>query len=61
LGTHDAQSQAYARIYESLQAQAGTLAYMDTFMVLAVISAIMFVLSFVLKKNDLGAGRVVVE
>ena len=61
LGTHDAQSHAYARIYNAVQAQAGTLAYMDTFMVLAVISATMFVLSFILKKNDPGAGRVVVE
>jgi MFS transporter, DHA2 family, multidrug resistance protein len=39
-----------------VQAQAATLAYIDTFMVLAVISAIMFVLSFVLKKNDPGGG-----
>jgi len=61
LGTHDAQAQAYARIYNAVQAQAGTLAYMDTFMVLAVISATMFVLSFILKKNDPGGGHVVAE
>jgi DHA2 family multidrug resistance protein len=56
LGKHDASLQAYARIYQALQAQAATLAYIDTFMVLAVGSAIMFVLSFALKKNDPHAG-----
>ena len=56
LGSHEAQGQAYARIYQSLQAQAATLAYMDTFMVLAVGSAIMFLLAFILKKNDPGGG-----
>jgi DHA2 family multidrug resistance protein len=49
---------AYARIYQSLQAQAASLAYIDTFMVLAVGAAIMFCLSFALKKNDPGAGGV---
>jgi len=58
LGQHEAQSTAYARIYQSLQGQAATLAYIDTFMVLAVFSAIMFVLSFLLRKNDLGGGGV---
>src|SRR6266481_809217 len=56
LGAHEAQTQAYARIYQSLQAQAASLAYIDTFMVLAVGSAIMFFLAFVLKKNDPGGG-----
>ena len=37
-----------------LQAQAASLAYIDTFMVLAVGAAIMFFLTFVLKKNDPG-------
>ncbi len=46
----------------SLQAQAASLAYIDTFMVLAVGAAIMFCLAFVLKKNDPGgSGHVVVE
>jgi hypothetical protein len=54
--------QAIARIYQELQAQAASLAYVDTFMVLAVGSGIMFFLAFALKKNDLGGGgRVVVE
>jgi MFS transporter, DHA2 family, multidrug resistance protein len=52
----DALHRAYASIYQQLQIQAATLAYIDTFMVLAVISAIMFVLSFVLRKNDPGGG-----
>jgi MFS transporter, DHA2 family, multidrug resistance protein len=56
LGVHEAQGQAYARIYQGLQAQAGTMAYMDTFIVLAVASAIMFVLAFILKKNEPGGG-----
>jgi DHA2 family multidrug resistance protein len=52
----DAQMGAYARIYQSIQNQAGTLAYIDTFMVLCVGSAIMFFLSFILKKNEPGGG-----
>jgi DHA2 family multidrug resistance protein len=56
LGTHEAQMQAYARLYQATQAQASSLAYIDTFMVLAVGAAIMFFLSFALKKNDPGGG-----
>jgi DHA2 family multidrug resistance protein len=56
LSLHEAQGQAYARIYQELQAQAASLAYIDTFMVLAVGAAIMFCLAFLLKKNDPGAG-----
>jgi hypothetical protein len=44
-----------------LQAQAASLAYIDTFMVLCVGSAIMFFLAFVLKKNEPGGGRVAME
>jgi DHA2 family multidrug resistance protein len=58
LGKHDALATAYARIYGSLQAQAGTLAYIDTFMVLCIAAAIMFCLSFLLRKNDPGGGGV---
>jgi hypothetical protein len=58
VGKHEAQITAYARIYRSLQAQAASLAYIDTFMVLAVGAAIMFCLAFVLKKNDPGGGGV---
>jgi len=56
VGKHEAQITAYAQIYQSLQAQAASLAYIDTFKVLAVGAAIMFFLSFLLKKNDPGAG-----
>jgi DHA2 family multidrug resistance protein len=56
LSAHDAQMGAYARIYRSLLAQAGTLAYIDTFKVLCVGAAIMFFLSFILKKNEPGGG-----
>jgi DHA2 family multidrug resistance protein len=56
LSMHEAQTQAYARIYQLLQLQAASLAYVDTFMVLAVGSAIMFFLSFMLKKNSPGSG-----
>jgi MFS transporter, DHA2 family, multidrug resistance protein len=52
----DALRHAYALIYQEVQAQAATLSYVDTFMVLAVLSAIMFFLSFFLKKNDPGGG-----
>jgi MFS transporter, DHA2 family, multidrug resistance protein len=54
LGAHQGQLQAYARIYQGLLAQAASLAYIDTFMVLALASAIMFCLAFMLKKNDPG-------
>jgi DHA2 family multidrug resistance protein len=52
----DALTQAYARIYQGLQAQAASQAYIDTFMVLAVGAAIMFCLSIFLEKNNPGGG-----
>jgi DHA2 family multidrug resistance protein len=61
LSAYDAQLGAYARIYRSIQAQAASLAYIDTFMVLAVGAAIMFFLTFALRKNDPGGGHVAVE
>ena len=51
-----AQSQALARIYQLLQAHAASLAYIDTYKVLAVGAAIMVLLAFTLKKNDPGGG-----
>jgi DHA2 family multidrug resistance protein len=56
----DAQRRAYASVYQVVQAQAATLAYVDTFLVLAVGAGIMFFLSFVLKKNVPGAGAAAV-
>jgi DHA2 family multidrug resistance protein len=57
----DAQVQAYGRIYQSLLVQSQTLAYIDTFMVLAIAAGIMFVLAFIVRKNDPSGGHVVVE
>ncbi len=61
LDKHTAQLTAYADIYQAVQGQASTSAYIDTFMVLAVGSAIMIFLSFMLRKNDLSGGHVAVE
>jgi DHA2 family multidrug resistance protein len=61
LGSYRGQQQAYARIYRSLQDQAASLAYIDTFKVLAVGAVIMFLLAFVLKKNDPGGGHAIVD
>jgi DHA2 family multidrug resistance protein len=60
LSAPGAHIQAYARIYQSLQAQAASLAYIDTFMVLAVGAGIMFFVAFLLKSNDPGGGGAVV-
>jgi DHA2 family multidrug resistance protein len=57
----DAQVQAYGRIYQSMQVQSQTLAYVDTFMVLAIAAGIMFLLAFIVQKNDPGGGHAVVE
>lgn len=56
LGRHEALATAYAQIYQAVQAQAASLAYIDTFMVLCVAAVIMFFLSFLLEKNDPGGG-----
>ena len=61
LGRHEASATAYASIYRSLQAQAASLAYVDMFMVLCVCAAIMFFVSFFLRKNDLGGGAAIAE
>ncbi len=45
-----------------MQAQAQTLAYIDTYMVLAIGAGIMFLLAFIIRKNDPHAsGPVVME
>ena len=53
--------QAEGLVYHNVIGQATTLAYIDTFSILAVGAALMFFLSFALKKNEVGAGRVVME
>jgi DHA2 family multidrug resistance protein len=55
----DAPHLATGIIYQSLQTQSQTLAYIDTYMVLAVAASIMFVLAFVVRKNDPRAGGTV--
>jgi MFS transporter, DHA2 family, multidrug resistance protein len=56
LSKHEALATAYAQIYQAVQAQAASLAYIDTFMVLCVFAAIMFCLSFFLQRNDPKSG-----
>jgi DHA2 family multidrug resistance protein len=46
---------AYATVYRAIVGQATLLAYMDTFAILGVAAALMFVLTFALKKNPVGA------
>jgi hypothetical protein len=43
-------------VYQSLIAQATTLAYIDTFWVLCIGAGIMFLLSFALRPNKPGGG-----
>jgi DHA2 family multidrug resistance protein len=52
----DAQTHAYGLLYRSMQAEAQTLAYIDTYMLLAIGASIMFLLAFVVRKNDPRAG-----
>jgi DHA2 family multidrug resistance protein len=57
LNAHSAQQQALARFYGALIAQAQALSYIDVYWFLAVTSALMFFLSFLLARNELGARR----
>jgi DHA2 family multidrug resistance protein len=61
VGAANATQRAYARLYQSLIGQATLLAYIDTYRVLATLAFIMFLLSFALKKNKPGGGRVALE
>jgi len=61
IGPAGASTHAYALLYQSVLAEATTLAYIDTFRVLSIGAAIMFLLSFALRKNTPGAGRVAIE
>jgi DHA2 family multidrug resistance protein len=56
LGFAHAEQQAYARLYRILQEQAQTLAYIDTYWVLAAAAMVMFCLSFLLRRNEPGGG-----
>ena len=55
-GAYQAQEQAYAALYQSLKAQARTLAFIDTYSVLAVGAVVMLSLTIFLKHNDPHAG-----
>ena len=57
----DARAAAFGRAYQGVLAQSLTLAYVDTFMLLAVAATVMFGLSFILRKNAIGSDRVVME
>jgi DHA2 family multidrug resistance protein len=59
LSLPDAQRQALARIYVGLQAQAATLSYIDTYWILSICCACMFLLSFALVRNDPRPGSTV--
>ncbi len=54
LSAHAAQQQALGRLYAMVQAQAAVLSYIDMYWLLAMGSLIMFVASFLLKRNEPG-------
>jgi DHA2 family multidrug resistance protein len=57
VGVGQPQMQAYSRLYNSMQNQAATLSYIDTFWILGIAAGIMFLLSFLLRKNNPGGPR----
>jgi DHA2 family multidrug resistance protein len=59
LSVHEAQEQALARLYASVRAQAAALSYIDLYFILAIAAAVMFALSFLMKKNNPGHGGAV--
>ena len=62
LSAHAAQQQALGRLYAIVQSQAAVLSYIDVYWLLAMGSAIMFVGSFLLKRNEPGkSGKVSVH
>ena len=56
LGAHYAQQQALARMYAMLMGQAQAISYVEVYWLLAIVSVLMFFLSFLLAKNQPGAG-----
>ncbi len=57
----DAQHQAYGVIYQEMLRQSQLLSYLDVYKVLAIGAGIMFLLAFIMKKNDpRGGGEVAV-
>jgi DHA2 family multidrug resistance protein len=56
VSAHAAQQQAMGRLYALVQSQAAVLSYVDMYWLLAMASVIMFVASFLLKRNEPGKG-----
>ena len=56
LSMHSAHEQALARTYGMLMAQAQTLSYVDNYWLIAATCSLMFLLCFLLGKNEPGAG-----
>jgi DHA2 family multidrug resistance protein len=56
VSAHTAQQQAMGRLYALVQSQAAVLSYVDVYWLLAMGSLIMFVASFLLKRNEPGKG-----
>lgn len=56
LSLHEAQQQALGRLYGMVQQQAAALSYIDVYWLLSVTGTAMFLLSFLLRKNQPGAG-----
>jgi DHA2 family multidrug resistance protein len=56
----DALNGAYGQVYRTLQLQASTLSYIDTFWLLTVAAGSMFCLTFFLEKNDPRGGEKVI-
>lgn len=56
LSTHAAHQQALARMYGMVMQQAQALSYVDVYWLLATTAALMCLLSFLLAKNEPGAG-----
>ena len=60
MSSHDAMNGAYGQVYRSLQLQASTLSYIDTFWLLTVTAGLMFLATFALKGNDPRGGEKIV-
>jgi DHA2 family multidrug resistance protein len=56
LTAYEARRQAAARLYQTALVQAQSLAYVDMYWVLAGVAAVMFCLSWLLKRNEPGVG-----
>jgi len=54
LSVHAAQQQALARMYALVESQSAVLSYVEVYWLLAMVSAVMFVGSFLLKRNEPG-------